>query len=187
MHGDVLSSDDTMYVVAAESGSSMSNKVWSTTDGTNWHTSLSSIPSGDTGITVIEHDGALWNFTQDSASTGTCWRSTDHGDSWTKISSSIPDYRIHSNYEVISHAGKIWLWGEGVESSQIKVFWSDNAIDWTESLTTDIDSPENTELIGTSDGRLWFYPGKRTYYTYQTLYFIGGPKKEDGLYYYQKD
>ena len=90
-----------------------------------------------------------------------------------------------SAYKIISHDGKLWLWGNDSNAMGGALLWSINAVEGETTLTTGSLS-ESATLVGLPNGRLWLYAGDSPM-NGPALYYAGGPKKDDGLYYYKKD
>lgn len=172
MSGDVLASDDTMWIVGPSDASGITNYVWSSTNGIDWSQSASAMPGIMSANLVVHHNDALWNFFADRE----CWKSLDHGDSWTVVTTNLPvtyDPVMHANNDpVISHDGKLWLRNRG------NVYWSENGADWNRSLA--FYTMDSGGFVGLPNGRLWITGD-------DGFYYIGGPKKDGGLYYYRKD
>lgn len=186
MGGNVLVSGSKLYVSAADSSALMTNYVWSSTDGISWHKSASGTPAGMYTPDLVFFDNALWSFFQNSYTmSGEAWQSTNDGDSWTLVTTNLPNYTIMSEYKVISHDGKLWLWGNDSMAMDGALLWSTNAVEGETALTTGRLS-ESATLVGLPNGRLWLYTGSDGVYG-PSLYYAGGPKKDDGLHYYIKD
>ncbi len=120
---------------------------------------------------------------------GECWKSFNDGDSWSQISTNLPNYTSMYGYKIIEHENKLWLWGKNNSGSESAVvMWSTDGIEWNSSwYTSDYMQMDYASLIGLPNGRLWFYTGSSDSMYGPSFYYIGGPKKQDGLYYYQKD
>lgn len=179
---DVIASPETLWVDATDS-ITYSNHIWSSTDGISWSKSATTTPgSSMSSRELLCHDNALWGFVIDMMDGNTCWKSLDNGNNWALVSTNLPAYSDGGmgGPEVISHENKLWFCsGDGLMVGT--VLWSTNAVDWNGSLSASVH-----ELISLPNGRLWGYEAANWQSGIQFRY-IGGPKVDDGLYYYRKD
>ncbi|MCF7818884.1 MAG: hypothetical protein K9M54_13490 [Kiritimatiellales bacterium] len=187
MYGNVVADENKMWISSQDPLTS-SNRVWSSADGISWKKSLGTTPSYNMETPkLVSFDHALWSFTRNESPEGggICWKSTNDGDSWSLVSTNVPNYTLMSGYQITVHENKLWLVGtqsSGTTSSA--VMWSTNGADWNPSLNTNDYLSDYASLISLPNGRLWFYNSGPSG---TTFYYIGGPKVQDGLYYYQKD
>lgn len=179
--GEILTSENKIWVIASEA-SSPQPKIWNSSDGTNWTQSATNLPATFMSTETVFFENKLWHFSPTEKS---CWNSSDDGDSWSLITTNLPVSSTTMNFDVIVHENKLWMNGARPTMSasmHYDVSWSTNGIDWNLSLATEA----GTSLTGTEDGRLWQYSNANAGMDIN-LYIIGGPKKQDGLYYYRKD
>ncbi len=183
---NILVSEDTMWVVAPEP-SDYSNRIWSTTDGISWSKSASSVPTASMYTpSLIYHRGAIWSFSGSDISPMNCWKSIDNGDNWTLISTNLPVVNGSYGDAVTTHEDKMWLWGVSDSNDMKKsIYWSENGADWKNSFNSY--STSGIDLVSLTNGRLWIFQGNDGGTGESPFYYIGGPKKDDGLYYYRKD
>jgi hypothetical protein len=185
MSGEVIASDEKLLVSSVEP-LSYSNHVWSSTDGISWSMSTTATPSYMQSTELVFHENALWSFFQNASYTGgECWKSLNDGDSWSLVTTNLPNYTIMGRYRVATHADKLWIWGNDSMAMRGAVLWSTDAISGQTSLDCG-NMGESATLVSLPNGRLWFYKGNDALGG-PSFYFIGGPKKLDGLYYYRKD
>lgn len=186
MYGDVIISSDKLFVNSVDMPA-YSNYVWSSADGISWSKSTSTTPSEMGTPELVFHDNELWSIFQDSYSMdGKLWKSNNDGNSWSMVTTNLPQYTIMNRYRVMSEDNNLWLWGNDSSHTEGAVLWSEDGIDGELSLKTSYMS-ESAEIISLENGRLWLFTGADSTTGGAPFYFIGGPKKEDGLYYYQKD
>jgi hypothetical protein len=175
---DILISADKIWLIA-QPQDSPEQKVWHSTNGINWTQSATNLPVDRMNTENVFFNNKLWCFSPEEQS---CWNSSDDGDSWSLITTNLPVSSSTMNFELIVHENKLWMAGDRSSSSRWSsdVSWSTNGIDWNLSLSSDA----TPDLIGTEDGRLWAYVDTASG---RYLCVIGGPKKQDRLYYYRKD
>lgn len=182
----VFSSGGKLCVNAQDSGM-MTNYLWSSTDGISWNQSASSTPVG-TGINyeLVHFDNALWSFVYNvSIMSAEAWKSVDNGDSWSQVAADFPNYDAMGSFRVYAAASldnHLWFCGGPDSGTMIAdIFYSPDGISYTQVQQTYYTIPEDAlELISLPNGKLFFWDGDE-------FHHAGGPKKQDGLYYYKKD
>ncbi len=179
MGDEVLASDDKLWVVATEG---TSKKIWNSSDGISWSLSVTNIPTMDNYHSeFIFYNEHLWCFTPHKQS---CWKLENDSANWSVETTNLPVSSSFMGFEITTHDGKLWMAGQRDSMSPTKftdLSWSTNGTDWNLSLSTSY----GMDVVGTEDGRLWAYVNSSM--GQDALYIIGGPKKQDGLYYYRKD
>ena len=181
--------------VSARDPQNTSNRVWSSSDGSTWKKSLKTTPSyGTPPPELVPFNNAIWCFvsSEDLTAEGECWKTYNDGDDWILVSTNVPAYHTTYNtntYSVIEYEGKLWLCGAAKDPDDegddgAAVFWSMDGIEWHSSWRKN-SGPNSLQLTGLPNGRLWLTTGDWDYY--DDYAYIGGPKIDDGLYYYKKD
>jgi len=179
--GCIVTSADKIWLIARSQDSS-GKMVWHSTDGINWTQSATNFPTDRMATETVFFDNKLWCFSSEEQS---CWNSSNDGDSWSLITTNLPVQNNSMSFDIIVHENKLWMArrrSSMAASPPYDVSWSTNGLDWNLSLSISADS---LDLTGAEDGRLWAYSTSST--MDDKLYVIGGPKKQDGLYYYRKD
>ncbi len=181
-HGtDSAASENKMWIIAPHTNGV--KKTWNSLDGITWEISTSPPPSDTMSeADYIFYDEHLWCF---DPTKQTCWKSGNDGNSWSVVTTNLPIKESTMNFDIITHDEKLWMAGSPDDMdamNTIDLSWSTNGIDWNLSLVAGGPAGGSLEIEATEDGRLWAYNRDGP-----TLYIIGGPKKQDGLYYYRKD
>ena len=172
---EILTSDNKIWVIATHTNSV--KKVWNSSDGISWTLSATNLPATDNySSEFIFYDEHLWCFRSQEK---TCWKSGDDGDSWTLVTTNLFVSTSAEEFEVTTYDGKLWITSNPDYNSSY-LSWSTNGINWNLLLAAE----EPLKLAETEDGRLWAFAEDSID---NALYIIGGPKKQDGLYYYRKD
>ncbi len=178
----IVTSADQMWIIATALDVP-ETMVWRSTDGISWTQSAVSLPSSSyfygSRMKSISFDNKLWYFDYQNR---TCWNSSNHGDSWSVITTNLPEMQPEGIDGPIVHEGKLWVEGNVGPMGTPTVYRSTNGSDWilANAFNNSTATDWGLELISSDNGRLWWV-------CMSSLRIIGGPKQKDGLYYYQKD
>lgn len=147
---------------------SYSNKVWTTTNGSNWTERSPFGFSPRLMAKVIRFNGYLWSIggsRMDSGTTNEIWRTAD-GINWTQVTPDAPVFSERDSHELVVFNDRLWVIGgrdffdgsNGLASLKNDVWSSADGVAWQSHGAADF-SPRANFATAVFNDRLWIIGG----------------------------